>query len=120
MWSVGCIFAELILKHPLFQAKGEIEMISMIFKLLGPPSRNSWPDYYILPLAKTISLPPTQPPQFRQKFPFISDAGIDLMMRFLTYDPEYRITAEEALQHPYFKYVFLPCYLTDSMLEALQ
>jgi len=107
MWSVGCIFAELILKQPLFQAKGEIEMISMIFKLLGPPSRDSWPDYYTLPLAKTISLPPSQPPQFRQKFPFISDAGVDLMMRFLTYDPECRVTAEEALQHPYFKYVIL-------------
>ena len=105
MWSVGCIFAELILKQPLFQAKGEIEMISMIFKLLGPPSRDSWPDYYALPLAKTISLPPSQPPQFRQKFPYISDAGVDLLMRFLTYDPECRITAEEALQHPYFGYV---------------
>ena len=43
VWSVGCIFAELILKQPLFQAKGEIEMISMIFKLLGPPGRDSWP-----------------------------------------------------------------------------
>ena len=108
MWSVGCIFAELILKQPLFHAKGEIEMISMIFKLLGPPSRDSWPDYYTLPLAKTISLPPSQPPQFRQKFPFISDAGVDLLMSFLTYDPECRITAEEALQHAYFKYVFPP------------
>jgi cell division cycle 2-like len=106
MWSVGCIFGELILKQPLFQAKGEIEMISMIFKLLGPPSRDSWPDYYTLPLSKTISLPPSQPPQFRQKFPYISDAGIDLMMSLLTYDPECRITAEEAQQHPYFKYVF--------------
>ena len=108
MWSVGCIFAELILKQPLFQAKGEIEMISKIFKLLGPPSRDSWPGYHTLPLANTISLPPSQSPQFRQKFPFISDAGIDLLMKFLTYDPEYRITAEEALQHPYFMYVFLP------------
>ena len=95
MWSVCCIFAELILKQPSFQAKGEIEMISMIFKLLGTPSRVSWPDYYTLPLAKTISLPPSQPPWFRQKFPFISDSGIDL--RFLTYDPEWRITPEEAL-----------------------
>lgn len=103
LWSVGCIFAELLLKQPLFQAKAELEMISMIFKLLGPPSRDSWPGYSNLPLAKSISLPPSQPPQFRQKFPFISDAGIDLMMRFLTYDPESRITAEEALQHPYFR-----------------
>ena len=107
MWSVGCIFAELILKQPLFQAKGEIEMISMIFKLLGPPGRDSWSDYYTLPLAKTISLPPSQPSQLRQKLPYLPDAGIDLMTRFLTYDPELRITAEEALHHPYFKYVYL-------------
>jgi cell division cycle 2-like protein len=103
MWSVGCIFAELLLKQPLFQAKGEIEMISMIFKLLGPPSRDSWPEYSSLPLAKTISFPAPHPPQFRQKFQFITDAGIDLLMRFMTYDPECRISAEEALQHPYFR-----------------
>ena len=86
IWSVGCIFAELILKQPLFQAKDEIEMISMVFKLLGPPGQDLWPDYYTLtlPLAKTISFLPFQPPQFQQKFRFISDAGIDLRMKFLT------------------------------------
>jgi cell division cycle 2-like len=80
-------------------------MISEIFKLLGPPSRDSWPGYCTLPLPKKISLPPPQPPQFRQKFPFIGDAGVDLLMKFLTCDPECRITAEGALQHPYFKCV---------------
>ena len=102
MWSVGCIFAELLLKEPLFQAKAEIELISMIFKLLGPPTNDSWPEYSSLPLAKTISLPSPQPHQFRQKFPFLTVAGIDLLSSLLTYDPERRISAEEALQHPYF------------------
>ncbi|KAF7310646.1 Pkinase-domain-containing protein [Mycena chlorophos] len=108
MWSVGCIFAELVLKEPLFQAKGEMELLSMIFKLLGPPTSNSWPEYDSLPLAKTLSLPSPQPPQFRQKFPYLSAAGIDLMMSLLTYDPERRITAEEALQHSYFTESPLP------------
>ncbi|KAH7915395.1 Pkinase-domain-containing protein [Hygrophoropsis aurantiaca] len=102
MWSVGCIFAELLLKEPLFQAKGEIELLSMIFKLLGPPSPSLWPDYNNLPLSKTISLPSPQPPQFRQRFHHMTTAGINLLMSMLTYDPELRITAEEALQHPYF------------------
>jgi cell division cycle 2-like protein len=102
MWSVGCIFAELILKEPLFQAKGELELLAMIFKLLGPPTTNSWPEYSTLPLSKTISLPSPQPPQFRQKFQYLTSAGIDLLMSLLTYDPERRITAEEALQHEYF------------------
>ncbi|KAH9982650.1 Pkinase-domain-containing protein [Lactifluus volemus] len=102
MWSVGCIFAELLLKEPLFQAKAEIELLSCIFKLLGPPTNDSWPEYSSLPLAKTISLPSPQPHQFRQKFPYLTVAGIDLLSSLLTYDPERRISAEEALQHPYF------------------
>lgn len=102
MWSVGCIFAELLLKEPLFEAKGEIELLSMIFKLLGPPTTHSWPDYHTLPLAKTISLPPPQLPQLQQKFHYITAAGVDLLSRLLTYDPERRISATEALKHPYF------------------
>ena len=105
MWSVGCIFAELLLNEPLFQAHGELELLSMIFKLLGPPTQNSWPDYSSLPLAKTLSLPSPQPHQFRQKFQYMTTAGIDLLMSLLTYDPERRISAEEALEHPYFTLV---------------
>ncbi|KAL1677605.1 Pkinase-domain-containing protein [Schizophyllum commune] len=108
MWSVGCIFAELLLKEPLFQAKNELEMLSMIFKLLGPPTTNTWPGYFSLPLAKTIALPSPQPHQFRQKFPYLSTSGLDLLMALLTYDPEMRITAEDALQHPYFTESPLP------------
>lgn len=110
MWSVGCIFAELILKEPLFQAKGEIELIAMIFKLLGPPSTDIesppfsyWPDYPALPLAKTLSLPAPHPHGVRQRFPYLTNAGIDLLMSMLTYDPEQRISAAEALKHPYFR-----------------
>ncbi|EDR15664.1 uncharacterized protein LACBIDRAFT_300809 [Laccaria bicolor S238N-H82] len=108
MWSVGCIFAELLLKEPLFQAKGEIELLAMIFKLLGPPTKNSWPDYSSLPLAKSISLPSPQPDQFRQKFQYMTTAGINLLMSLLTYDPERRISAQEALQHVYFTESPLP------------
>jgi cell division cycle 2-like protein len=111
MWSVGCIFAELMLKEPLFQAKAEIELLSMIFKLLGPPTNDSWPEYSSLPLAKSITLPSPQPHQFRQKFPFLTVAGIDLLSSLLTYDPEGRISAEEALQHPYFSYVLVGLHM---------
>ncbi|KAH8120089.1 Pkinase-domain-containing protein [Phellopilus nigrolimitatus] len=102
MWSVGCIFGELLLKEPVFQAKGEVELISMIFKLLGPPTSLSWPGYASLPLAKTLTLPVPHPPQFQYKFPYMTAAGLDLLSQMLTYDPERRISATEALQHPYF------------------
>ncbi|TFK41010.1 kinase-like domain-containing protein [Crucibulum laeve] len=108
MWSVGCIFAELLLKEPLFPAKGELELISMIFKLLGPPTKSTWPEFTSLPLAKTLTIPAPQAPLFRQKFPYMTTAGIDLLMSLLTYDPEQRTTAAEALKHPYFTESPLP------------
>lgn len=39
----------------------------------------------------------------RAKFPYLTEAGMDLMLKLLAYDPEQRITAEEALKHPYFR-----------------
>lgn len=102
MWSVGCIFAELLLKEPLFQAKNELELISMIFKLLGPPTPTNWPDYHSLPLSSSISIP-QQVRSLRQKFGhIITSAGVDLLSSLLAYDPEQRLSAEEALNHPYF------------------
>lgn len=106
MWSVGCIFGELLLKEPVLPGKNEMEQLSLIFKLLGPPTPNSWPGFTNLPLAKTLSLPMAHVPQFRQKFPYLTTAGIDLISQLLTYDPDKRITAEEALQHPYFRSVY--------------
>jgi cell division cycle 2-like protein len=103
MWSVGCIFAELVLKEPLFQAKTEIELLGMIFQILGPPTDNSWPGFAALPLAKSLSIPSPHPHMFRQKFPYLTNAGLDLMMSLLAYDPAVRLSAAEALEHPYFK-----------------
>ncbi|KAL4069538.1 Pkinase-domain-containing protein [Scleroderma citrinum] len=108
IWSVGCIFAELLLKEPLFQAKGEIELLSMIFKLLGPPTNATWPEYSALPLAKTITLPSPHAHQFRQRFPHMTTSGLDLLMSLLAYDPQQRISAEEAIHHPYFSESPLP------------
>lgn len=99
---MGCIFGELLLKEPVFQAKNEVELISMIFKLLGPPTASAWPTYSQLPLAKSLNLPPPHPPQLQRRFPYLTAAGIDLLSQLLTYDPDKRISAVEALEHPYF------------------
>jgi cell division cycle 2-like len=118
MWSVGCIFGELLLKEPIFQAKNEMELISMIFKLLGAPTPALWPGYSQLPLAKSLSLPVPHPPQLQRRFPYMTPAGIDLLSRMLTYDPDERISAVEALQHPYFRYSLDSAFLFPSLSNS--
>lgn len=43
MWSVGCIFAELLTNEPLLPGNTEMEQIKLIFTLLGSPSERIWP-----------------------------------------------------------------------------
>ncbi|KAJ1960467.1 Cyclin-dependent kinase 11B [Dispira parvispora] len=103
MWSIGCIFAELLEKVPLFQGRGEIDQLHQIFKLLGTPSERVWPGYSKLPHTQTFNFAVYPPSNLRQRFMHLTNHGLDLLTRLLTYDPKQRITAEEALNHPYFQ-----------------
>ncbi|KAL1408838.1 hypothetical protein Q8F55_005652 [Vanrija albida] len=102
MWSVGCIFAELMQKDPLFPGRGEIDQLSKIFNLLGKPNDDVWPGYSKLPNAKSIN--PVGPTfsTLRQKFKHLSSEGHYLMTALLCYDPDRRISAAEGYDHPYF------------------
>jgi len=102
MWSIGCIFAELISKEPLLPGRSELDQIDRIFKLLGTANDSIWPGFSQLPNAKKVNFA-TQPyNNLRHKFPHISDHTFDLLNKLLTYDPEKRLSALEALKHPFF------------------
>lgn len=107
IWAIGCIFGELLLKSTLFPGKNEIHQLQVIFDLLGYPNEKIWPDYRDLPIKiKTpIESFSNLPHKFRK---LCSDKGIDLLESMLTFDPKKRITAKEALNHPYFKESPLP------------
>ncbi|KAG2585340.1 hypothetical protein PVAP13_6KG384006 [Panicum virgatum] len=49
MWSVGCIFAELVTNNPLFPGDSELQQLLHIFKLLGTPNEQVWPGVGKLP-----------------------------------------------------------------------
>eukprot|EP01118_Nematostelium_gracile_P002232 TRINITY_DN1246_c0_g1_i1.p1 TRINITY_DN1246_c0_g1~~TRINITY_DN1246_c0_g1_i1.p1 ORF type:complete len:488 (+),score=132.10 TRINITY_DN1246_c0_g1_i1:77-1540(+) len=104
MWSVGCIFAELISKQPLLPGRSELDQLDKIFKLLGSPNDKIWPGIMKLPHSKKINFGNQPYNHLKNKFTGqITEACFDLMNKMLTYDPEKRITAAEALQHPYFQ-----------------
>ncbi|TIA87852.1 hypothetical protein E3P99_02907 [Wallemia hederae] len=109
VWSIGCIFAELITAQPLFGGRSELEQIKLIFTTLGQPSEDVWKGFNQLPHAKSINT--SQFPLYsslRHHFKILSDKGIDLMSRLLAYDPKKRISCEEALEHPFFSESPLP------------
>ncbi|XP_057326114.1 cyclin-dependent kinase 11B-like isoform X1 [Microplitis mediator] len=110
LWSVGCIFAELIRMEALFPGKSEIDQLQKIFKELGSPNDRIWPGYSKLPVVSKIPFTQSYPVNnLRQRFSLkLSDNGIELLNKMLTYDPAQRITAEDSLQHPYFTETPLP------------
>ncbi|KAL6266441.1 hypothetical protein P5V15_003291 [Pogonomyrmex californicus] len=109
MWSVGCIFAELLRMEPLFPGKSDIDQLNKIFKELGTPSERIWPGYTKLPIVQKIPFAHYPVNNLRQRFSLsLSELGIELLNKFLTYDPRQRVTAEDALSHGYFTEAPLP------------
>lgn len=110
MWSVGCIFAELITKEPLFPGKNETDQIAKIFRLLGQPNDSVWPGFSRLPNSKAVAHIAQPFSNVRQVLRFSTDHCVHLLQALLTYDPTTRITADEALQHPYFSEAPAPAH----------
>jgi cell division cycle 2-like len=60
------------------------------------------------PYLISLSRPSYSFSTLRQTFRFTTSHGLDLLSQLLTYDPEKRISAEQALKHPYFTESPLP------------
>ncbi|KAL8970483.1 MAG: hypothetical protein Q9183_001503 [Haloplaca sp. 2 TL-2023] len=107
MWSVGCVFGELLLKAPLLQGKNEVDQLSKIFELCGVPTEESWPSFKRLPNARSLRLPSNNAKStgavIRAKFPFLTLAGTQLLTSLLSLNPKGRPSASEVLAHAYFK-----------------
>jgi cyclin-dependent kinase 2 len=103
IWSIGCIFAEMVTLEPLFDGDSEIAQIFKFFQWLGTPTEEIWPGVSSYPDFKQSY--PKFPP--RDSYEFfgqhnLEPAGVDLLLKMLTYDPVQRISAHEALKHHYF------------------
>lgn len=101
MWSVGCIFAEMITRKPLFPGDSEIDEIFKIFRVLGTANEDSWPGVTTLPNYKS-TFPQWARRDISRHVPGIDEYGADLLMNLLNYDPAMRISAKRSLLHPYF------------------
>jgi len=102
MWSVGCIFAEMINRgHPLFPGDSEIDQIFKIFRVLGTPNEDNWPGIRQLPDYKP-TFPQWAAQDLTLQVPHLDEEGLNLLKMMLTYDASKRISAKRTLVHPYF------------------
>lgn len=102
MWSAGCIFAELAnAGRPLFPGNDVEDQLKRIFKLLGTPTEESWPEMVTLPDYKPMPNYPVTI-QLHQVCPKLPSRGRDVLQRLLVCNPAMRIKANEAMASPYF------------------
>ena len=101
IWSVGCIFAEMADRKPLFMGDSEIDQLFKIFQVLGTPNCEEHPEIAKLPEFKD-SFPKWKDNKANLCLESLCDRGRDLLRKMLCYNPEERITARSALQHPFF------------------
>ncbi|KAF2027113.1 Pkinase-domain-containing protein [Setomelanomma holmii] len=101
MWSVGCIFAEMCTRKPLFPGDSEIDEIFKIFRILGTPSEQDWPGVTSFPDFKP-SFPKWNRTDIASIVTNLDDMGLDLLDALLVYDPAGRISAKQTIIHPYF------------------
>ncbi|XP_055971410.1 cyclin-dependent kinase 3 isoform X2 [Sorex fumeus] len=101
VWSVGCIFAEMVTHRALFPGDSEIDQLFRIFRTLGTPSEAVWPGVTQLPDYKS-SFPKWARKGLDEAVPGLEPEGKDLLTQLLCYDPSQRVSAKAALTHPYF------------------
>ncbi|MBN3305827.1 MK14A kinase, partial [Amia calva] len=102
IWSAGCILAEMITGRVLFPGNDYIDQLKKILRLTGTPHSSLVEKMQSKDAKQYVqSLPHQEKRNFREVFPAMGKNTVDLLEKMLILDPDRRVTAKEALSHPY-------------------
>lgn len=109
VWSVGCIFAELLGRKPIFPGTECLNQLKLIINILGS-QREADIEFIDNPKARKFikSLPYSPGTSFSRLYSHAHPLAIDLLQKMLVFDPSKRISVTEALQHPYMSPLYDP------------
>ncbi|CAL1392181.1 unnamed protein product [Linum trigynum] len=97
LWSVGCVFAELLTGKPLLKGRTEVEQLHKIFKLCGSPPDEFWKQYHHLPNATMFRPQHPYESSLKERCKDFPPAAVDLLECLISIDPEKRGSASSAL-----------------------
>ncbi|XP_018443611.1 mitogen-activated protein kinase homolog MMK1-like [Raphanus sativus] len=101
MWSVGCIFVELITGRTLFPGRDRVHQFHLILELIGSPTEYDTGSLNNSAKQYLRQLPWFDRQSFYLKFPNVPHSAIDLIEKMLKFDPRQRISVDDALAHPF-------------------
>ncbi|AET38858.1 TFIIH complex serine/threonine-protein kinase subunit KIN28 Ecym_3371 [Eremothecium cymbalariae DBVPG len=103
IWSVGVIFAELMLRIPYLPGKDDFDQIDITFRALGTPTDREWPEIsYFSGYNKLQIYPPPSREEMRGRFIAATENALNLMGGMLTMNPHKRWDSVQCLTSPYF------------------
>ncbi|KAL4512818.1 hypothetical protein ABPG72_017503 [Tetrahymena utriculariae] len=96
IWSVGCVFGEMVRLMPLFRGQNEPEQAYKIIQSLGYPTEFKDFDCF------REKYNPEQSFNYERNFPYLPEDGIDLLQGMLNINPSQRLTAKQCKEHRFF------------------
>jgi len=118
IWAVGTIMAEMMNMSPLFPGENDIDQLACVFRVLGTPSPESWPDADSLPDYNKITFEEMPPVPLEEVVANTTTSAIDLLKKMVMLNAAKRATAREALLHEYFFCEPLPAHHSELPVPA--